>query len=115
MKELKMRIFIIAIFVTAFAISSCGHKHDKNHNHDADKTEKSIDKSSKEYASAYICPMHCEGSGGDAAGKCPVCGMDYVKNPDYHDNPEHAEDVTSDTIAEHVEEHDHSHDGHSHD
>ena len=34
----------------------------------------------KEYTSAYICPMHCEGSGSDTAGLCPTCGMDYVKN-----------------------------------
>ena len=34
----------------------------------------------KEYTSAYICPMHCEGSGSDSAGLCPVCGMDYVEN-----------------------------------
>lgn len=38
------------------------------------------DKSGKEYTSAYICPMHCEGSGSDTAGTCPTCGMDYVKN-----------------------------------
>ena len=35
--------------------------------------------SGKEYSSAYICPMHCEGSGSDTAGLCPVCGMDYVQ------------------------------------
>lgn len=37
-------------------------------------------KQGKEYTSAYICPMHCEGSGSDTAGSCPVCGMDYIKN-----------------------------------
>jgi len=36
-------------------------------------------KQGKEYTSAYVCPMHCEGSGSDSAGQCPVCGMDYVK------------------------------------
>jgi len=39
-----------------------------------------IDKRGKEYTSAYVCPMHCEGSGSDSAGTCPVCGMDYIKN-----------------------------------
>ncbi len=29
---------------------------------------------------AYICPMKCEGSASDQPGKCPVCGMDLVKN-----------------------------------
>jgi len=30
----------------------------------------------------FYCPMHCEGSGSDEPGECPVCGMDYVKNED---------------------------------
>jgi hypothetical protein len=32
---------------------------------------------------AYICPMKCEGSASDKPGKCPVCGMDLVKNTDH--------------------------------
>ena len=40
----------------------------------------------KEYASAYVCPMHCEGSGSDAEGECPKCGMNYVKNEDHKAN-----------------------------
>lgn len=39
-----------------------------------------VDKTGKAYTSAYICPMHCEGSGSDQPGTCPVCGMDYVAN-----------------------------------
>lgn len=39
------------------------------------------DESTKEYTSTYICPMHCEGSGSDSAGICPICEMDYVQNP----------------------------------
>ena len=37
-------------------------------------------KKGKEYTSKYVCPDHCEGSGSDKPGKCPVCGMDYVEN-----------------------------------
>ena len=40
------------------------------------------DKSGKEYTSAYVCPMHCKGSGSDTTGVCPVCGMDYVPSDD---------------------------------
>jgi hypothetical protein len=43
-------------------------------------TKSETDKTGKEYTSAYICPMHCDGSGSDTAGTCPTCGMDYVKN-----------------------------------
>ena len=32
---------------------------------------------------AYICPMKCEGSASMQPGKCPVCKMDLVKNPNY--------------------------------
>lgn len=55
------------------------------------KTEEA--KQGKEYTSAYICPMHCEGSGSDKPGECPVCGMDYKKNKDHksdgHDHSGH--------------------------
>jgi hypothetical protein len=39
-----------------------------------------VDRTTKEYTSAYICPMHCEGSGSDTMGTCPVCEMKYKEN-----------------------------------
>jgi hypothetical protein len=36
-----------------------------------------------QFTSAYVCPMHCEGSGSDQAGKCPKCGMDYITQADH--------------------------------
>ncbi|MCB0549638.1 MAG: hypothetical protein KDD19_18840 [Phaeodactylibacter sp.] len=35
----------------------------------------------------YTCPNNCAGSGGDAAGNCPVCGTAYVHNAAYHNQP----------------------------
>lgn len=32
----------------------------------------------------YTCPKNCKGSGGDAAGTCPVCGTAYVHNQAFH-------------------------------
>lgn len=59
------------------------HDHDhEGHQHEQGQQESSIDKTGKEYTSAYICPMHCEGSGSDKAGTCPACKMDYVANKD---------------------------------
>jgi uncharacterized paraquat-inducible protein A len=37
----------------------------------------------KEYTSAYVCPMHCEGSGSETEGNCPTCGMAYVANDEH--------------------------------
>ena len=35
----------------------------------------------------YTCPKNCAGSGGAAAGTCPVCGSEYVHNQAFHDTP----------------------------
>jgi len=90
MKTVKLLTYTFLFLATSFAIISCGN--------DATKKEavEKIDKSGPEYTSAYVCPMHCKGSGSDAAGKCPVCQMDYVANKN-------------------ANAHDHSHDGHNHD
>ena len=78
MKDLKRFLMIMILACFVFTISSCGeNKKAKNA-----KTEQAEDESKqgKEYTSAYICPMHCDGSGSDKPGKCPVCEMDYKKN-----------------------------------
>lgn len=36
----------------------------------------------------YICPNSCAGSGGPAAGNCPVCGSAYTHNDAWHQLPE---------------------------
>jgi len=62
------------------------HEMDSMDHKDHDMGEMgTADKQGKEYTSKYVCPMHCEGSGSDAEGKCPVCGMTYVLNEDYHE------------------------------
>lgn len=83
MQLLKSFRALTLLFVMSLFIASCGgdaaHDHsDADHSHDAETTEAAAHGAGKEYTSAYVCPMHCEGSGSDAAGTCPVCGMDYV-------------------------------------
>jgi len=73
----KLKFVIIALFAIGLTLTSCGNKSNNN-----SKTEQTA-KQGKEDTSAYVCPMHCEGSGSDKAGKCPVCNMDYVKNSTY--------------------------------
>ena len=51
-------------------------------NHDMEGME-TAKMEGKEYTSKYVCPMHCEGSGSDEEGKCPVCGMTYVLNEEH--------------------------------
>ena len=76
------------------------HSHDEDHSHD-DGTHTHADGSTHAdhdhegestaaahgegaaFTSAYVCPMHCEGSGSDTEGKCPTCGMSYVAQADH--------------------------------
>lgn len=69
------------LFGAVLALSACGGKqHDHGSNGQDAQQETTVDQSGPEYTSAYICPMHCPGSGSDQPGQCPKCGMDYVKN-----------------------------------
>jgi hypothetical protein len=115
-----MKNFKLSTLVTLFALTlfvyACG-EHDHDHDGDAETTTQTeennepdavtetVDLTSKEYASAFVCPMHCKGSGSDTAGKCPVCEMDYVANEDYKSKSEAAEES-------HDEED--GHEGHNH-
>lgn len=103
LKFLKFGVYA-AMFAMVLFVSACGNGNDEHEGHDHQhgqeqhdhqehqheqgeqhqgQEESSIDKTGKEYTSAYVCPMHCEGSGSDKEGKCPVCKMDYVANVDY--------------------------------
>lgn len=43
-----------------------------------------LKKKGPEYLAHYVCPSYCKGSGSASAGKCPVCGKDYIHNDVYH-------------------------------
>ncbi len=94
-----MKFFILLFFTTLILFGSCKNNSQNKNNSDSTKTEK-IDTNNldtiktkvisaqqqtlgKEFTSKYICPMHCKGSGSDKPGTCPVCGMEYILNPDY--------------------------------
>lgn len=89
-------LYIIGLFIGAMTFISCNGNQKSSHK---EKKTEIIDKSSKEYASKYICPMHCKGSGSDKMDICPTCGMDYELNEDVNKN---------------AKGHDHNHDGHMH-
>ena len=47
----------------------------------------------------YYCPNSCDGSGGDNAGSCPVCGTEYVHNQAYHNTPAANNNAINQTTA----------------
>ena len=82
MKISKILLLSTAFLVSGIAFTACGNGN------------AATDKQGKEYTSAYVCPMHCTDSGSAEEGKCPVCGMDYVKNKDHkadgHQHEDHS-------------------------
>ena len=65
------KIILSILTIAALGLAACGSDHKHDHN------------TGKEYTAAYVCPMHCEGSGSDQAGICPACGMDYVAQAEH--------------------------------
>jgi hypothetical protein len=79
---------LILVCSLAFAATACGGESPAESTK-ATSTEMPHGEG-KEYTSAYVCPMHCDDSGSDSAGECPVCGMNYVANADHtHDGHNH--------------------------
>lgn len=89
-KENKLKIMsktvktILGVLVLGLMLTTVACKNAKKE--EATTKAEQSEKKGKEYTSAYVCPMHCEGSGSDKEGKCPTCEMDYVKNEDYNAN-----------------------------
>lgn len=75
---MKTGIIKILALTMMISVTACGGSSTATDQ----QTEEAMEQAEqgKEYTSKYICPMHCEGSGSEEPGKCPVCGMDYVLN-----------------------------------
>ena len=80
MKKGRLLLALVLVSGLAFTFNACESKT----SHERQQTT-TKDKSGFEYTAAYICPMHCEGSGSDEAGQCNICGMDYRVNKDKAD------------------------------
>ena len=79
-------LFSLALFVFSCGGDSHSHDHgDGEHTHEAAGHDHEAEAHGEgtAYTAAYVCPMHCEGSGSDTEGKCPVCNMDYVAQADH--------------------------------
>jgi len=81
MKNIKA-IAPIIFFSITLSMASCKDKVQKR-NKKEDVVTEEIAEQGKEYTAAYVCPMHCEGSGSGEEGSCPKCGMTYVINTDH--------------------------------
>jgi len=74
MKIYKSLIITCLLLISTMSLTSCGGNQ-------------AADVNGKEYTAAYVCPMHCEGSGSEKAGTCPVCKMDYVTKEEHEKRP----------------------------
>jgi rubrerythrin len=74
-------IFLMLALVATLAGAACqGAPAQEEQSTKATTGQETTTEASKQLA--YVCPMACEGSASEAPGKCPVCGMDLVENPD---------------------------------
>lgn len=63
-----------AMIGASIVLSSCGGEAKTEQTNEAVKEQKEMT------AEKYACPMECEGDKTyDAAGECPVCGMDLAE------------------------------------
>lgn len=120
MKIVRSLLSVGLLFFAVISMTSCGHSHGEGGDHShgeettetSDTAEEAADNTGKEYTSAYICPMHCEGSGSHEAGECPVCGMAYVANEDYKEGGEGTHDEGNEELHDETEHKEG--DGHDH-
>lgn len=92
LKFASAALFAAALFLTACGGSAAQQGQDQAGETATEQTEEaaapaeateSDAEMGPEYTSAYVCPMHCKGSGSDEPGNCPVCGMAYVALADH--------------------------------
>lgn len=95
MNNIFKKTAYLVLVITSVIFFSCTVKVNDTHSENASET---VDKSGPEYTSAYICPMHCEGSGASEMGSCPVCKMDLVKNENYKENAEEEMEEEQDSV-----------------
>lgn len=85
MKNLRLITLMFALFALGTLITACGSEANSG-SQETTENEAAAHGDGPEYTSAYVCPMHCAGSGSDEPGQCPVCGMDYVAKHDHTDD-----------------------------
>lgn len=87
MKSIKS-IATALLFGAVLSLAACGSGSEHSHEHGTEASMEGHGDDAR-FTSAYVCPMHCEGSGSAEEGKCPVCGMAYITKAD-HDKKSHS-------------------------
>lgn len=76
MKMVHIMLLPVLLLLAGLSFTACGgDSAEQRHQHEASSDHAHGEGAA--FTSAYVCPMHCEGSGSDQPGTCPVCGMDY--------------------------------------
>lgn len=117
MKKLKFGLLFSALVCFGLTISSCNNAKSSDKDMTEESTEAAAsetDMSGPEHTSAYVCPMHCKGSGSAEAGNCPVCGMEYVANEAMKATDEGKGEMEGDMETEGEEGAEEGHEGHNH-
>jgi len=84
LKIVQILVLGLGLMLTFTACGEKGQSTEGTHSHEMHEAEsQNAHGDGVEYTSAYVCPMHCEGSGSDKAGECPVCGMQYIAQADH--------------------------------
>lgn len=87
------KFFFILLSVALLGACADNSESDTSNDESTDQTDNTMIQTTDQNAGTsgmatstdhYICPNNCEGSGGAAAGTCPVCGSEYVHNPAFH-------------------------------
>jgi len=102
---MRQTLLFFAVSALLILLFACGNTSSEEADaaNQSEQAVEAADQEGPEYTSAYVCPMHCKGSGSDQPGQCPVCGMDYVAQADLPQKELHKHEG-------HDHDHDHDHD-----
>lgn len=82
----KIMTTTLTVLMLTFALVACGGEQTTEEDMTTSPVSEMPHGEGKAYTSPYVCPMHCEGSGSEEAGNCPVCGMAYVEHDEHTSN-----------------------------
>lgn len=86
--SIKNQLSVLVVLFALFCFA-CGGGAEQSGSTNGKETVKEASKEHGDtpaHTAAYVCPMHCEGTGSDKPGVCPVCGMDYDALADHTKN-----------------------------